>query len=150
MVLDSTPLGMVAELDGLDHDGAPPHRAIDLATVGRVNDLAYGYARPRLERAIAALPPAVLTYAAPQEGEAASVVMAFDVGADTAVWFVATTPQRRGQSLATGNLRRVLSDAHQRGQRTASLQASKAGAPIYERLGFMQAGTLHLYEERFR
>jgi GNAT superfamily N-acetyltransferase len=151
MVVDSRPLAMVADLQALALDGdPPPHRAIDLASVGRINDLAYGFPEPRLARALDTLPPSVLTYAAPQYGEPASVAMAFDVDADTGVWFVATAPDARRKGLASGILQRLLRDARARGQRTASLQASAAGAPIYERLGFSSVGTLNLYEERFR
>ena len=51
--------------------------------------------------------------------------------------------------LATAILQRLLLDARERGQRTASLQASQAGRPLYERIGFKSVGTLHLHEERF-
>ena len=131
-------------------DQPPLHRATALTTVGRINDAAYGFPEPKLEPSIATLPPTVLTYAAPAEGEPGSVAMAFDVGTDTAVRFVATAPERRRQGLATGILQRLLHDAHHRGQHTASLQASAAGAPLCERLGFAAVGGLHLYEERFR
>ncbi|HZH25338.1 MAG TPA: GNAT family N-acetyltransferase, partial [Solirubrobacteraceae bacterium] len=80
-------------------------------------------------------------------GETASVAMAFDVDSDTAIWFVATLPRARRHGLAAQILQRLLLDARGRGQRTASLQASQAGRPLYERLGFAAAGTLHLYEQ---
>ena len=75
--------------------------------------------------------------------------MAHDVGSDTAVWFVATLPQAQRNGLAAAILKRLLLDARERGQTTASLQASQKGRPLYERLGFTTVGSLHLYEERF-
>jgi ribosomal protein S18 acetylase RimI-like enzyme len=152
MVLDSRPQAMVADLHTLanDDDDPPPHRATDLATVGRVNDLAYGFPEPRLARTVNTLPPSVLTYAAPRYGEPSSVAMALDVNTDTNIWFVATLPGARRKGLASGILRRILNDANTRGQQTGSLLASAAGARIYERLGFGHVGTVHLYEERFR
>ena len=149
LVLDSCPAAMVANLDGLPFDDAPPNATPDLATVGRINDAAYGYDAPKLAPAIAALPRAVIAYGASHEGAPASVAMAHDVGSDTAVWFVATLPQAQRNGLAAAILKRLLLDARQRGQTTASLQASQKGRPLYERLGFTTVGSLHLYEERF-
>jgi GNAT superfamily N-acetyltransferase len=70
-------------------------------------------------------------------------------GMETAVSFVATLPHARGKRLAAGILRRLLLDARERRQETASLQASQAGRPLYERLGFTSVGSLHFYEQRF-
>jgi ribosomal protein S18 acetylase RimI-like enzyme len=143
LVLDSRPAPMVADLNELPFDDAPPRTQLDLETAGRVNDLAYGYQEPKMAPAIAALPPTVLTY-----GDDHSVALAYDVRDDTAVWFVATLPEAQGQGRAGSLLRRLMLDARERGQRTASLQASPAGKPLYERLGFRTVGTLHLYEQR--
>ena len=143
MVLDSRPAPMVADLDELPFDQAPAQAQPDLDTVGRINDLAYGYADPKMAAAIAALPPSVRAY-----GDEHSVAIGYDVGDDTAVWFVATLPQAQRQGRAGKLLRRLMLDARERGQRTASLQASPAGRPLYERLGFRTVGTLHLYEQR--
>lgn len=142
MVLDSRPAPMVAELDDLPFDHAPPRTQPDLQTAGRVNDLAYGYAEPKMAPAIAALPPTVLTY-----GDEESVAMGYDVGTDTAVWFVATLPEAQGKGRAGNLIRRLLLDARDRGQRTSSLQASPKGKPLYERLGYRTVGSLHLYEQ---
>jgi GNAT superfamily N-acetyltransferase len=144
MVLDSRLAPMVATLAELPFAEAPPRTEVDLATVGRVNDLAYGCAGPKLAPAIAAPRGTVLTYGAPSHD---SVAMAYDVGPDTAVWFVATVAEAQGQGLAAGILRRLLLDARERGQATASLQASRAGRPLYARLGFRTVGSLHLYEQ---
>jgi GNAT superfamily N-acetyltransferase len=143
LVLDSRPAPMVATLAELPFDDAPRRTDVDRTTAGRVNDLAYGYAQPKLAPAIAALTDSVLTY-----GDDSSVAMAYDIGHDTAVWFVATLPQAQRKGLAGNILRRLLLDARGRGQRTASLQASPAGRPLYERLGFRTVGSLHLYEQQ--
>ena len=142
MVLDSRPAPMIVRLDELPFDDAPPRTEVDLDTAGRVNDLAYGYTQPKMAPAIAALPAEVLTY-----GDHSSVAMAYDIGDDTAVWFVATLPQAQRQGLAANLLRRLLLDARERGQRTSSLQGSPAGQRLYERLGYRTVGSLHLYEQ---
>jgi ribosomal protein S18 acetylase RimI-like enzyme len=143
MVLDSHPAPMVADLDELPFDHAPTGTPPDLQTVGRINDIAYGYTEPKMAPAIAALPPTVITY-----GDEHSVAVAYDVGDDTAVWFVATVPQAQRQGRAGKLLKRLMLDARDRGQLTASLQGSPAGKPLYERLGFRTVGTLHLYEQK--
>jgi ribosomal protein S18 acetylase RimI-like enzyme len=150
LVLDSRPAAMVARLDELSFEDAPAtNTPPDLATVGRINDAAYGYDPPKLAPAITALPSTVITYGAQHDGATAAVAMAHDVGTDTAVWFVATLPRAQRNGLANSLLKRLLLDARERRQRTASLQASPAGRPLYERLGFATVGSLHLYEERF-
>jgi GNAT superfamily N-acetyltransferase len=149
MLLDSRPAAMVATLDELPFDDAPERERPDLATVGRVNDLAYGFPEPKLAPAVAALPDMALAYGARYENEIGSVAVAFDSGTDTAVWLVATLPHAQRRNLAAQTLKRLLLDARERGQRTASLQASQAGRGLYERLGFASVGSLHLYEERF-
>lgn len=149
MVLDSRPTPMVADLRRLPFDAAPPRAVADLRTIGRINDLAYGYPVPKLEPAIRALPASVLSYGARHAGATASVAMAYDIGDDTAVWFVATLPSAQRNGLGTQILQRLMLDARERGQRTVSLQASPKGRPLYERLGFTPVGSLHLYEERF-
>jgi GNAT superfamily N-acetyltransferase len=144
MVLDSTPAAMLHDLRDLED--VPPVATPDLATVGRVNDLAYGFTEPRLAPAFANLGADVLAYGIGDH----SVAMAYDHGHDdTVVWFVATRPEDRGKGLATTILKRLLKEAKDRGRKTASLQASQKGKPVYERLGFRTVGELHLYEERF-
>lgn len=149
MVLDSRPAAMVARLEHLPFDDAPEPERPDLSAVGRINDLAYGSPEPKLAPAIANLPGTVRAYGARHDGEIASVALAHDIGPDTAVWLVATLPHAQRRGLAAQVLARLLLDARERGQETASLQASRAGRPLYERLGFASVGEVHLYEERF-
>jgi predicted GNAT family acetyltransferase len=61
---------------------------------------------------------------------------------------VATLPEHRGRGLAGALISRLLAAAGERGARTGSLQASKAGAPVYERLGFADIGFVELWEQR--
>ena len=144
LVLDSRPAAMFHSLRGLED--VPPTATPDLATVGRVNDLAYGFTEPRLASALANLDGNVRAYGIGDH----SVAMAYDHGhGDTVVWFVATRPEDRGKGLASTILKRLLLEAEQRGRTSASLQASAKGKGVYERLGFRTIGTLHLYEERF-
>jgi len=146
--LDSTPTAMVALLD--DVPAAAPCEAPALATVGAVNDAAYGTTEPRFGEPISGLPSSVRTYGArARDGTIGAVAIAYDHGNDdTAVWFVATRPEAQRQGLGRQVLAALLRDAEQRGNRTASLQSSAAARRLYTSLGFTAVGEVHLYEER--
>ena len=145
--LDSTPAAMVAELADIEAEEAEP---VDFATIGEINDAAYGLPTPRLGPPIAGLPDTVRTYGArAPDGEIGAVAMAFDHGhEDTAVWLVATRPEAQNLGLGGKVMRALLAEARRRGNRTASLQSSVAGRRLYESLGFTPVGEVHLYEEQ--
>jgi GNAT superfamily N-acetyltransferase len=149
LVLDSTPVLMGAELDDLDHG---PDRQVVRATldeVGVVNDAAYDLPAGTISDPVTCLPADGLhTYAIRELKEAMSVAMVQDVGDDAFVSFVATLPANRGERLASRILAHALHEAHERGQTTTSLQASKLGQGIYARLGYRSLGEIHLYERR--
>lgn len=147
LVLDSTPAAMVAPLDGVPDAEAEP---VDLRTVGEINDAAYGFGVPKLAAPLASLPDTVLPYAVrAADGAIGAVALAFDHGhEDTTVWFVATRPDAQRQGLGHQVMAALLHDARRRGNRTASLQSSSKGRGLYESLGFVAVGAVHLYEER--
>jgi GNAT superfamily N-acetyltransferase len=131
------------------HGGIEWSRDCELITIGRINDAAYGYEDGTLESVISSLPvDRVHPYAAHVGGDPAAVMMTIDCGDDTEIAWVATTEVARGRGLATALMRQSLWDARDRGQRTATLQATKLGAPIYERVGFDDFGALHMWERR--
>jgi GNAT superfamily N-acetyltransferase len=124
-------------------------RDCDLLTVGRINDAAYGYEDRGLETVISSLPAdRVQSYAANVDGDPAAVAMTIDVRDDTEVAWVATTEAARGRGLSTALMRQSLWDARERGRHTATLQATKLGAPVYERVGFRDFGALQMWERR--
>ena len=61
---------------------------------------------------------------------------------------VATPPEHRGRGIAGWLLRRALGEAREEGMASASLQATRAGAPLYERLGFADFGFVEMWELR--
>ena len=64
------------------------------------------------------------------------------------IWSVATAPEARGRGLSTALMRQALSDAAARGCETSTLQATKLGRPVYERVGYQDFGALQMWECR--
>ena len=151
---DGAPRSMALELAEL----VPPRRALpagvtllggDVREVAAINDRAYGLDRAwtaaltrpsglRVQWAVAAL-----------DGEPVACAGAIDSGDDdVCITAVGTVPEMKGNGLAGHLITALLTDAGQRGVRTASLQASRAGATVYERLGFRDVGWVDLWEKR--
>ena len=149
MRMTSSSPGMGAAIDALALNGRAPAAAADLATVGRVNDLAYGNPDGRLERTLAPLPPGLLrAYRADHGGRPASVALALHHKRDCGISFVATAPHARRQGLATDVMRRVAVDAREAGCTSTSLQATNLGEKLYTALGYRKVSDMQLWERR--
>jgi GNAT superfamily N-acetyltransferase len=147
-VTSSSP-GMSAEIELLSLNGRAPARATDLATVGHVNDLAYGNPDARLERTLSPLPPGLLrAYAAELQGHAASVALALHHEQDCGISFVATAPHARRQGLASDVMQRVALDAREAGLTSTTLQATNLGERLYLALGYRKVSDMQLWERR--
>jgi GNAT superfamily N-acetyltransferase len=121
----------------------------DLATVGYVNDRAYGNPDARLERTLTPLPGELLTgYRTDLGGGPASVALALRNGEDCGVSFVATVPAARRRGLATAVMQQVLADARAAGCTSSTLQATDAGERLYSTLGFHRLCDMQLWERR--
>jgi GNAT superfamily N-acetyltransferase len=144
MVLDDLATLPDAE-EGLDWDAQA--NPVDVA---EVNDLAYGYPLGTFANALAH-PPAdtpLRLYQARVEGEPAAVLATLDVAGDCGIYFVATRKEARGRGLARRLLHLALVEAREHGCRTSTLQASRMGYPVYERLGYRHAYAFQLWEHR--
>jgi GNAT superfamily N-acetyltransferase len=149
--LDASPSAMIARLEEIEAphpDDPEPDVEPAAEDVGRINDLAYGTgdAFQRMTGTGPADP--TYTYVARVDGEAASVVVSQDLEGDCSIWCVATLPEARGRGLAAGLMRRALADGRERGCEVSTLQATKLGAPVYERLGYRSFGTIEMWERR--
>lgn len=148
MVVTTASPGMGATMQELD-PRAEPAAPADLATVGRVNDLAYGNRDSRLERTLAPLPNGILrTYRADLDGEPAAVAMALHHDEDCGVSFVATVPHARRLGLATKVMRQALAEARHQGCTTTTLQATEVGERLYANLGYHRLCVMQLWERR--
>ena len=148
MVMTTASPGMGAALDELPLDRAELTTA-DLATVGRVNDLAYGNYDGRLERTLTPLPNGVLKgYKVDLDGSPAAVALALHHDEDAGISFVATIPKARRQGLATQVMHQALTEAKRQGCTTTTLQATDVGERLYRHLGYRRLTMMQLWERR--
>ena len=155
-VLDGRPMLQAADLGDLDLAAlaAGPldlHPHPTFAELGRLNDLAWGLPPGALGGALADLdghPAEGIVRIVLQDGEPACGLAVFVVETDAYVTFVATLEHARGRGLATRLLARTLLEAVQDGARTTTLEASAAGEPVYERMGYRSLWRLKMYERR--
>ena len=149
--LDAHPAAMIADLGEVEppRDGDPEADPQPVREdIGRVNDLAYrtGDSFKRLMGEGPADPD--FTYVARVDGRPAATVVSHDHKGDCSIWWVATVPEARGRGLAPGLMRRALADGRRRGCEVTTLQATKLGAPVYERIGYRDFGALEMWERR--
>jgi GNAT superfamily N-acetyltransferase len=153
-VLDGSPRTMGLDLADL----RPPERPLpgdvelvpgEIGAIGSINDRAYGIEVPAWAVAMEREPDLPLdSLIATIEGEPVACAIVLDHHGDAAVTAVATLPEHRGKGLAGWIITELLGSARERGLSSGSLQASRAGAPVYERLGFADAGFIELWERR--
>jgi GNAT superfamily N-acetyltransferase len=149
--LDAEPRAMAMELADFDHEPQAPEGVapgpIDAAACALLNDLAYGYGSDGFRAGLAG-ETSIRWRGAFAGEEPVGCLGAIEVGEDLCVTGVATPPEWRGRGIASWLLRSALADARDRGLTSASLQATRAGAPIYERLGFRDLGFIEMWELR--
>lgn len=149
--LDAAPRAMAMEL--ADLGGTPPAPAgvergpIDPSTCAELNDRAYGYGADGFR---AGLPgKTAIRWHGAYEGEApVGCVGTIAIGEDCCITGVATPPEHRGRGIASWLMARALAEARAGGFASASLQATEAGAPLYERIGFRDLGFVEMWELR--
>jgi ribosomal protein S18 acetylase RimI-like enzyme len=153
LTLTASSPGMGTALDDIyiprDLNGRVPKA--DLATVGRINDLAYGNHDGRLERTLTPLPRgALFGYRADlRDGRPAAAALAMHHGGDCGVSFVATIPEARRRGLGSLVMYGALAEARERDCTTTTLQATDAGRRLYDTLGYRSLCDMQLWEQRF-
>jgi GNAT superfamily N-acetyltransferase len=150
-LLDAAPRAMAMELAGPVEAPAAPAGVepgpIPPGVAAELNDRAYGYGEDGFRAGLAG-ETTIRWYGAYAGGEPVSCVGAIEVGDDCCVTGVATPPEHRGRGIASWLMLRALAEGWAQGALTASLQATKAGAPLYERLGFADFGFIEMWELR--
>lgn len=150
-VLDANPEAMILDLDLAepprpgDPEPDPEPSAHDL---GAINDRAYGLTDTFVKMmGDGALDPRH-AYIARVDGAPAASVATTHHGGDCAIWWVAVTPEARGRGLSSALMRRALADGRAAGCEVSTLQATKMGRPVYERLGYRGLGPIEMWERR--
>jgi GNAT superfamily N-acetyltransferase len=150
-VLDSDPRAMAIELAGLADEPPTPTDVtpgpIGSGVAAELNDRAYGLGEDGFRAGLCG-ETAIGWHGAYLGTEPVGCVGTIEVGDDCCVTGVATLPELQRRGIAGWLLWRALAQARERGVATASLQASKAGAPAYERLGFADLGCIEMWELR--
>lgn len=150
-VLDGAPRAMAMELATLVEEPPAPAGVepgpIEPGPAAALNDRAYGYEEDGFRTALPG-ETTIRWHGAYAGEEAVGCVGTIEVGDDCCVTGVATPPEHQRRGIAGWLLWRALAQARDAGFATASLQASKAGAPAYERLGFLDFGFVELWELR--
>ena len=123
-------------------DVRPVHGAADRESFVRLCEDGYGMAGLAwlLDSQGCLDAPGTTWAIAAEDGVYRSVACGFDDGATGGIYYVATPPEHRGRGAAsavTGWLTNRLLDG---GAAEVTLQASEAGRPVYERLGFTTPG----------
>jgi GNAT superfamily N-acetyltransferase len=149
--LDAAPRAMAMNLEEASVEPPAPEGIepgpVAPAVAAELNDLAYGYG-PDGFRAGLAGETAIRWHGAYAGDRPVCCVGTIAVGDDCCVTGVATPPEHRGRGIAGWLMVRALAEARDEGMATASLQATRAGAPIYERLGFADFGYVEMWELR--
>lgn len=150
--LDGEPRAMGMELSDL---AEPDVGELDwtaqgtFAELSLLNDLAYDYPPGDFARGLGRFPSdEAHLYFARLEGRPVSTLFTLDRDGDCGIYFVATAPTAQRQGLAQRLLHRALAEARERGCTTTTLQATRAGRPVYERLGYRDLGGLEMWERR--
>ena len=150
-VLDAAPRAMGRPLDGIeepDLSGIAWTADAGMEPACLINDHAYGIPEGTWIMGNGESPEGYRTYLAELDGEPAATVATVRSGEDCVIWSVATEPAARGHGLATALMRRAIWDASREGCATTTLQATRLGRPVYERVGYRDFGALQMWELR--
>jgi GNAT superfamily N-acetyltransferase len=153
---DAQPRAMGMELAPAE---APDLSAFDWTDEGdfeemcAINDAAYGWPAGTWRAGLGGPLEGSVLYLARVEDQPAATVVTVDhpgiaTAPDCSVWCVGTLEAARGKGLATALMRQALFDAGSRGCATTTLQATKLGRPVYERVGYGDFGALQMWESR--
>jgi GNAT superfamily N-acetyltransferase len=150
--LDAEPRDMGMELSELRELEPDPDLEIrereDYAEMARLNEIAYGYSPGEFSAVADSELPGVRIYFGALDGEEVSTLAIWPHGSDAVVAWVATAPEGRGRGVSTRLMARALADAHRAGMATSTLQATKLGRPVYEKLGYRDFGAVQMWERR--
>jgi GNAT superfamily N-acetyltransferase len=149
---DAEPRDMAMPLSDLREPEPDPELTIreeeDYAAMARINEFAYGYPEGDFYAVAEAEMPGLRIYFADLDGDAVCTLAIWPHQSDAVVIWVAALPEARGRGISGRLLAHALRDAREAGLETTTLQATKLGAPVYEKLGYRDFGAQHMWERR--
>ena len=142
--------GDLSRIEDADLSAVEWTRDPDPVDFARVTDLGFGLGDEGFERAVPGRfeVPHSYQYLAYLDGEPAPPAMVIDADGDAGVYAIATVPEARGRGLARSLMLQAVCDARERGCETSTLQATQAGFPIYERMGYESIEPIDMWERR--
>ncbi len=148
--LDATPRAMGLEMTDLDPPEPDPEleirREMDTEACRSINEIAYGY--PPGDFPPMKPMPETEIYLADLNGDTVGTTLTWDRDDDVEITFVAVLPEARGRGVSGRILGRALERERERGKVASTLIATKLGRPVYEKLGYRDAGGLEMWERR--
>ena len=123
-------------------DGAPDVEIPSLEVLGDINERAYGEIGVFSRLVSAMRDDRVRTYGLLDQGRFVCTALSLVVGDDFSIHYVATEASHRRRGFASRLLLAMMAVARAERLRTATLQASPEGLPVWERLGFRRVATL--------
>ena len=152
-VLDAEPFAMIHDLKGVERPAADAltdwTAEGDLADVGPINDVAYGFDTDSFTRALGRWPAgSTHVYIARDDGRPVACLIMTDHEGNSDLELVAVLPEARGRGLSGKLLGHALADAAERGNATSTLVATKLGYPVYERAGYRALEQIPMWERR--
>ena len=148
--LDATPRAMGLGLTDLRPPEPDPEieirREMDTEACRAINEIAYGY--PEGDFPPMKPMPETEIYLADLDGETVATALTWDRGDDVEITFVAVLPEARGRGISGRILGEALERERERGRAASTLIATRLGRPVYEKLGYRDAGGLEMWEWR--
>jgi len=149
---DAQPRDMGMELSELREPDPDPELELvereDYAAMAKLNEIAYGYPPGDFSAVAEASMPGMRIYFAGLAGEEVATLGIWPHRSDAVVIWVAAVPEARGRGISTRLLSHALADAREAGLETTTLQSTKLGFPVYEKLGYRDFGAVHMWEKR--
>lgn len=131
-----------AEDDPLDNWTDAPEQS----ELARIVERSYGLEDGAVGAALEGWLVRSTAYVARVEGRPVSCLTLLRAGDDAGVFLVGTVPEARGRGLTRRLLLRALHDARDQGATISTLQSSRLGYPVYQRLGYVELGRLGMWE----
>jgi GNAT superfamily N-acetyltransferase len=138
-------MGVALDDPALKFGGPLEIEVPSLAVLGDLNERAYGDSGTFGPLVQALHDDRIRTHGLHDSQAFVCVAMTLEVGDDLSIQYVATEESHRRKGLASKLLLAVMAEARDRGMKSATLQASTEGLPVWERLGFRQVATLRGY-----